>query len=108
MSFAINEKEKSYNERILQVENGTFTPLVFAANGAMGVECEAFYKRLAEMISEKRDTLLSLVTNFIRTKICFSLLRSTIRCIRGSRGINDPDVRLHDIGLANRAIIRNE
>ena len=38
-SYVTNEKEKKrmYNNRILQVENGTFTPLVFNAFGGMGV-----------------------------------------------------------------------
>ena len=49
-----NEKKKSYCDRVLQIENGTFTPLVFATNGGMGKECGRFYKRLAEMIAEKR------------------------------------------------------
>jgi len=60
--------------------------LVFAENGAMGRECVKFYKRLAEMISEKRKDHTSKITNSIRTMISFSLLRSTVRCIRGSRG----------------------
>ena len=40
----INEQEKkrAYNERILQVDHGTFTPLVFSING-MGRECQKFY-----------------------------------------------------------------
>ena len=80
------EKKRQYCERILQVENGTFSPLVFAANGAMGRECTLFYKRLAEMIADKRHETFSKVTNSLRTVICFSLLRSTVRCIRGSRG----------------------
>ena len=55
-SYETNEKEKKrqYNERVLQVENGTFTPLVFSTNGAMGRECIKFYQRLSELIAEKR------------------------------------------------------
>ena len=30
------EKKKAYNERILQIDHGTFTPLVFLVNGSMG------------------------------------------------------------------------
>jgi len=86
--FLSNEKEKKrqYGDRVLQAENGTFTPLVFAANGAMGRECIMFYKRLAEMIAEKRKEHSSSTTNTMRTKISFCLLRSMVRCIRGSRG----------------------
>ena len=46
------EKKKKYNERVLRVENASFTPLVFSANGGMGKECKKFYSRLAEMIAE--------------------------------------------------------
>ena len=106
-SFKINETEKKrqYNERVLQVENGTFTPLVFATNGSMGEECKAFYKRLSEMIAKKRSIPLSVATNTIRSKICFSLLRSTIRCVRGSRALNDREINLNDFELANLACI---
>ena len=46
----MNEKEKKrqYNERVLEVEHGSFTPLVFSSNGGMGRECSTFYKRLSE------------------------------------------------------------
>ena len=49
-----NEKKRSYVDRVLQIENGSFTSLVFAANGSMGKEWIRFYKRLAEMIADKR------------------------------------------------------
>ena len=70
-----NEKKRMYGERVRQSENGTFTPLVFAANGAMGVECIRFYQRLAELLADKRKIVQSIVTNKIRTLICYSLLR---------------------------------
>ena len=82
------------NEHILQVENATFTLLVFATNGGMAHECKTFYKRLAQMIPEKRSIDCSTATNFVRTKISFSLLRSTLMCIRGSRSFKrDFDLR---------------
>lgn len=96
------EKKRQYNERVLQVENGTFTPLVFATNGAMGPECQAFYKRLAEMVAEKRGIPISTATKVIRTKISFSLVRSTLRCIRGSRSTARQDTNLNDFELAEK------
>ena len=33
-----NEQKKTYNERILQVEHGSFTPLVISATGGMSRE----------------------------------------------------------------------
>ena len=56
----INEKEKKlyYNNRILQIQHGTFTPLVFSIYGSMGKECAKFYSKLAEMLSDKRNALV--------------------------------------------------
>lgn len=108
--FQMNEREKKrqYNERVLQIENGTFTPLVFAANGAMAKECKAFYKRLADMIAEKRSISNSVATNVIRTKISFSLIRSTLRCIQGSRSPRNADNNIEEFELANNATIHQE
>ena len=49
-----SEKKRSYNSRVLEVEKGTFTPLVFSTTGGMGEEAAAFNKRLASLLSEKR------------------------------------------------------
>ena len=49
-----NEKKRKYNNRVMDVELGCFTPLVFSANGGMSPECKKFYSRLAETISAKR------------------------------------------------------
>ena len=86
----MNEKEKkrSYNERVLEIEHGTFTPLVFSIYGSMGRECKKFYSRLADLIAEKRDIAKSVAVNWIRTKISFALINSTLLCLRGSRVTN--------------------
>ena len=62
----INEKEKkrNYNNRILQIEHGTFTPLVFSIYGSMGRECRKFYSKLAELLSDKRKESKSLTVNW--------------------------------------------
>ena len=99
-----NEKKRNYSNRVLQIENGSFTPLVFTANGVMGKECIRFYKRSAEMIAVKRKMPISIVTNNIRTLICFSLLRSTIRCLRGSRSPRYPHTK--DIVIKVNALIK--
>eukprot|EP00794_Sanderia_malayensis_P001042 gene1042-370_t len=38
------EKMKSYNDRVLQVEKGSFVPLVYTTSGGMGQQCEAVDK----------------------------------------------------------------
>ena len=77
------EKKRAYNERILQVDHGTFTPLVFSINGNMGREGQKFYSCLAQL----RDLPQSISSNWIRTKVCFVLLKSSRLCLRGSRTV---------------------
>ena len=62
-TYQLNEKEKKrlYNEGIMQVEHGTFTPIAMSATGGMGRELSIFYSRLSELISEKRRSSYSIV-----------------------------------------------
>ena len=81
------EKKRKCNERILQVENGSFTLLAFSVNGGMGKEANKSYSRIAEKLAEKRDESYSVIMSWIRRKISFLLMKSIIMCIRGSRSI---------------------
>jgi len=82
--YRTNEQTKkgSYNTRVLEVENATFTPLVFSCFGGQGFECKRFYQRINEKLSEKRDVPPSVSMKYIRTKISFSLIRSALLCLR--------------------------
>ncbi len=82
------EKKRQYCRRVLEVENATFSPLIFTTSGGMGRECQVFYNRLAQILSNKWDTPVSRTTAWIRTRISFALLRSAGMCIRGSRKWN--------------------
>ena len=72
------EKKRHYNERVTAVKNGTFTPLVLSATGGMGRECKTFYTRLCQMLAEKQKVSTQQTTDYIRTKLSFSLLKSTL------------------------------
>ena len=89
----INEKEKkkTCNERILQVEHGSFTPLVMLVTREMSRECKKFYSGLAEMISKKRKTNYNVTIMWIRRKIEFLLIKSIGIYIRGSRSVFQND-----------------
>ena len=80
------EKKRKYNDRILNVDKGSFSPLIFSTTGGMGPECTKFHKRIAELISRKRGEEYSDVVNHIRTRIRFSLLKSVLIAVRGQRG----------------------
>ena len=104
-TYVTNEKEKKrmYNQRVLEVENGTFTPLVFNVYGGMGRECQVFYKRLSSMLAEKRDDSYSQVASWIRTKTSFALLRSSLMCLRGTRHhFYCPEISMTTIDLEMR------
>ena len=45
-----NEKKRAYNERVLQLDHGTFTPLVFSIYGSKGRECHKFYSRSSDLL----------------------------------------------------------
>ena len=81
-----NEKKSLYNERVIQIEKGSFTPLVFATSGGMGPEWNRFNKRVGKLLAEKRKESYSDVINHIRTRLRFCLLKSVLVALRGVRG----------------------
>ena len=82
-----NEKKRAYNTRVLEIEHGAFTQLVFGSNGAMRKECIRFHKILAMKIANKQDKPYSIVMSWIRTKLFFSFIGSSLLCLRGSRTV---------------------
>ena len=86
--YRIQEKEKKrmYNERVLQVEKASFTPIVGSTFGGMGIEAQKHHKRIATLIAEKRNENYADVINYIRTRLRFSLLKSVLTAVRGVRG----------------------
>ena len=52
----------------------------------MGRVCQKFYLRLAKMISE-RDLVQSISSKWIRTKVDFGLLNSSLLCLREPRTV---------------------
>ena len=83
------EKKVKYAARVVEVENASFTPLVFSCFGGMSRECSMFFRRLSEKLADKRNLTTSEATCFIRTKISFALVKALVLCIRGSRGARE-------------------
>ena len=79
------EKKRKYQQRVLDVEMGSFTPLVFGTDGRMGADCNCFLKRLVEKLSEKNEEPYHITITWIRTLLSFEVLRSVHTCLRGSR-----------------------
>ena len=57
-----------------------------STTGGMGNEANRHHKRIAVLISEKKNESYSDVLNYIRTRLRFSLLKSILIAIRGIRG----------------------
>ena len=51
----------------------------------MGPKCARYHKKVAQLISKKRNESYADVMNVIRTKIRFSILKSTLEVVRGVR-----------------------
>ena len=85
-SYRRNEQEKrrAYDERVREIEHGSFSPLVFSSAGGMGNTATIVYKRLASLLADKRNTSYSNTLHWLRCRLNFSLLRSAIMCLRGS------------------------
>ena len=107
--YELNEREKKrdYSSRILNVEQGLFTPLVFSITGGMGREYSMFVKPLCLMISLKRKEELSVVTYWIRCKISYALLRSSLLCVRGSHSMSSEYVQLNTITFSAIDLAKN-
>ena len=79
-------KKAAYNSRVIEVERGVFTPLVFSTSGGMGEEVKRFFKKLATLMTEKTGQKYSETMTFIRKRLRFDLLKTTIIALRGYRG----------------------
>ena len=79
------EKRRAYDERVREVERACFSPLVFAATGGMGPTATTVFRKLASMLAEKRSINYNKCLFWLRCRVCFSLLRSAVMCLRGHR-----------------------
>ena len=73
-TYEINKKERKivYNERVQEIEHGSFGSIVMSATGGMARECSKFYSRLSEMIDEKRDQPCSVIAVDTQKNIFYS------------------------------------
>ena len=50
-----NDEKRLYLSRVLEVERGTFTPLVFITTGGMSDECQRYHSRISELLAVKKQ-----------------------------------------------------
>ena len=100
------EKKNKYNDRVLQVEKATFTPLVFSTTGGMGNEAVKFFMHLSEKISHKTGQSYSDTVAFVRRRLRFDLLKTCVISLRGFRGKHNsktPEMESLDLNLLPKA-----
>ena len=79
------EKQRAYGQRVREIERGSFIPLVFNTTGGMRQAATTTCKRLASLMAFKQEQPYSVVMGWMRCWLNFSLLRSAIMCLGGSR-----------------------
>ena len=79
------EKKRAYEERVRDIEHGSFAPLVLSISGGLGPIATTVYKRMASLVAEKHNHPYGSTLFWLRCKVSFILLQSAIMCIRGLR-----------------------
>ena len=104
------DKRRVYEKRIQEVEHGSFTLLVFSSSGGMGKAVSVAYKSLASFLSDKWNSPYPLVMGWLRCSLGYSLLRSSLMRLRGSRSRSDnPDVpSAVDLVVAKDHLVTND
>ena len=78
-------KIRAYEQQVREVERGSFTTFVMSLSGGCANAANITYKRLATMLAEKWEQPYCSTLAWMRCKLSFALLRSSIQCIRGAR-----------------------
>ena len=104
--FASHDREKRrlYEERVREVEGACFTPLVFACTGAAGKTSHVFLKRLASLVSEKRNLTYAETMGWLRCRLAFALVRASVLCLRGTRVKDRPITACPSVALAEAQV----
>ena len=69
----------------MEVENSSFTPLVFGTNGGVGSKCSIFLATLAEKLNVVMGEDVNVTMEWLRDKLSFEVLRSALLCVRGPK-----------------------
>ena len=95
-----NGKKRSCAKIVMEIAQGTFTPLVFSTTEGMAEECRRYHCRLAQLLAMKKGEHYSTTVAWVRTKVSFAILRSAILCLGGSRTIRRKNnLNINDIDM---------
>ena len=80
-----NAKKNHSEERVLEVELASFTPLIFSTSGGVSRLTATFMKHLASRLAEHQDLPYSVTMAWLCARVSFSLIRSAVLCLCSSR-----------------------
>ena len=105
-TFSHHEREKArqYSDRIVNVEHGSFTLLIFSTHGDYSQLTSRFIYQLAKLICQKRNNFFSESKSWLNSKLSNFVARLTILCIRGSRKIRLPNTEDISTAFSNAQI----
>ena len=72
-----NEEKRQYAEKVMEIEQGTFTPLVFTTTGGMVDECVKYHSRLEGLIANKKGVSYGLLLRLVDTGYFENVLHKT-------------------------------
>ena len=81
-----DEKKRVYNERVLEVEKSTFSPIVCSTTGIFGNEAQKFYRQVAVLLSNRSGQSYPDTIRYIRQRLSFCILKTTVASLRGFKG----------------------
>ena len=87
------KKTRAYKSRIMNVEHGAFTLLVFSLTGGEGPEEFIFHKNIVQKVSATTEENYDRVLSLIRCKLSFLI------CVRESRSISKISLSLTDVNI---------
>ncbi|KAL5246565.1 hypothetical protein ACHWQZ_G018700 [Mnemiopsis leidyi] len=95
------EKKTKYLQRIIQVEKANFSPFVMSTTGGIAPEATAFLKKLAQKFSAKLNQSYPNIMGYLRKKLRFELLKTTLMAVRGFRKTRNVNISELDLNLIN-------
>ena len=83
------------------MEKGNFCPFVMSTTGGLATEASCFVQRLSSKLSQKLSQSYPNVLGYVRRKIRFELLKTTLMAVRGYRKSKTVLISELDLNLLN-------
>ena len=80
-------RKLEYGQRVREVEDGDFTPMIMSSTGGMCAEMSMALKNLAQRIADKTNERYADVMSMMRCSFSFAIARAALVCLRGSRSL---------------------